>query len=218
MLELKTNYKTFAEATVIEANIDKGRGPISNIIITNGRLSIGDIAVAGTKFGKVRAILNDKGSSLKEAFASMPVQVLGLNSAPEAGDSLVTVESDEVAKELCELRKQMRKNKLIPKKIKNIDNEQAFGSLENLKETVEVVVKSDTRGSTEAIVNQIEGIQSEKVAISVIHSGVGFINETDVALAMASNALLISFNTSVTKEAKQKAKINKQDVSNFSII
>ena len=95
--------------------------------------------------------MNDKGQNINEAFASMPVQVLGLNSAPEAGDSLVTVESDEKAKELCELRSQIRKNKLTPKKIKNIDNEQAFGSLNNLKEIVEVVVKSDTRGSTEAI-------------------------------------------------------------------
>ncbi len=218
LLELKANNETFVEATVIEANIDKGRGPICNAIITNGKLSIGNIAVAGIQYGKVRAILNDKGQNLKEAFASMPVQVLGLNSAPEAGDSLVTVESDEKAKELCELRSQIRKNKLNPKKIKNIDNEQAFGSLDNLKEIVEVVVKSDTRGSTEAIVSQLEDIQSEKVSIEVIHSGVGFINETDVALAMASNALLISFNTSVTKEAKQKAKINKQNISNFSII
>jgi len=218
LLELKANNETFVEATVIEANIDKGRGPICNAIITNGKLSIGNIAVAGIQYGKVRAILNDKGQNLKEAFASMPVQVLGLNSAPEAGDSLVTVESDEKAKELCELRSQIRSNKLNPKKIKNIDNEQAFGSLDNLKEIVEVVVKSDTRGSTEAIVSQLEDIQSEKVSIEVIHSGVGFINETDVALAMASNALLISFNTSVTKEAKQKAKINKQNISNFSII
>ena len=218
LLELKANYKTFVEATVIEANIDKGRGPICNAIITNGKLSIGNIAVAGTEYGKVRAILNDKGQNINEAFASMPVQVLGLNSAPEAGDSLVTVESDEKAKELCELRSQIRKNKLAPKKIKNIDNEQAFGSLNNLNEIVEVVVKSDTRGSTEAIVSQIEDIQSEKVGIKVIHSGVGFINESDVALAMASNAILISFNTSVTKEAKHKAKVNKQEISSFSII
>ena len=218
LLELKANYETFVEATVIEANIDKGRGPICNAIITNGKLSIGNIAVAGTQYGKVRAILNDKGQNLKEACASMPVQVLGLNNVPEAGDTLVTVESEEKAKELCELRSQIRKNKLVPKKIKNIDSEQGFGSLDKLKEIVEVVVKSDTRGSTEAIVNQIEDIQSEKVSIKVIHSGVGFINETDVALAVASNALLISFNTSVTKEAKQKAKINKQNISNFSII
>ena len=218
LLELKANNQTSVEATVIEANIDKGRGPICNAIITNGKLCIGNIAVAGTEYGKVRAILNDKGENLKEAFASMPVQVLGLNSAPEAGDSLVTVENDETAKELCELRSQIRKNKLTPKKIKNLDNEQAFGSLDNIKEIVEVVVKSDTRGSTEAIVNQIEDIHSEKVGIKVIHSGVGFINETDVALAMASNALLLSFNTSVTKEAKQKAKINKQEIANFSII
>ncbi len=183
LLELKANYETFVEATVIEANIDKGRGPICNAIITNGKLSIGNIAVAGTEYGKVRAILNDKGQNIKEACASMPVQVLGLNSAPEAGDSLVTVESDEKAKELCELRSLIRKSKLTPKKIMNIDNEQAFGSLDNLKEVVEVVIKSDTRGSTEAIVNQIEDIQSEKVSIKVIHSGVGFINETDVALA-----------------------------------
>ncbi len=215
---LKANHNTFVESTVIEANIDKGRGPICNVIITNGKLCVGDIAVAGTENGKVRAILNDKGQNLKVAVSSMPVQVLGLNSVPEAGDSLVTVESDETAKELCELRSQIRKNKLAPKTIKNIDNEEAFGSLDSLKEIVEVVVKSDTRGSTEAIVRQIEDIQSEKVIIKVIHSGVGLINESDVSLATASNALLLSFNTSVTKEAKQKAKLNKQHISNFSII
>ena len=218
LLELKANHNTFVESTVIEANIDKGRGPICNVIITNGKLCVGDIAVAGTENGKVRAILNDKGQNLKVAVSSMPVQVLGLNSVPEAGDSLVTVESDETAKELCELRSQIRKNKLVPKTIKNIDNEEAFGSLDSLKEIVEVVVKSDTRGSTEAIVRQIEDIQSEKVIIKVIHSGVGLINESDVSLAIASNALLLSFNTSVTKEAKQKAKLNKQHISNFSII
>mgnify|MGYP001368117468 CR=1 FL=1 len=218
LMELKANYKTFVEATVIEANIDKGRGPICNVIITNGKLSIGDIAVAGNEYGKVRAILDDKGKNLKEACSSMPVQVLGFNRPPEAGDSLVTVENDETAKELCELRSQINKNKLIPKKIKNIDNDSAFGSLDNSKEIVEVVVKSDTRGSTEAIVSQIEEIQSEKVSIKVIYSGVGLINESDVALASASEALLLSFNTSATKEAKQKAKLNKKTISNFSII
>ena len=218
ILELKANYETFAEAIVIEANIDKGTGPICNIIVTNGKLSVGDIAVAGKEYGKVRAILNDKGHNLKEATPSMPIQVLGLNNVPEAGDSFVTVQSEESARELCELRSQIRKNKLTPKKIKNIDNDQVFGTLDSPKEIIDVVVKSDTRGSTEAIIHQIEAIQSEKVLIKVIHSGVGLITESDVALAKASNALLLSFNTSATKEAKQKAKVNKQNILNFSII
>jgi translation initiation factor IF-2 len=216
--ELKSNNQTFAEATVIEANIDKGRGPICNIIVTNGKLSVGDIAVAGNEYGKVRAIINDKGKSLKEAISSMPVQVLGLNNPPEAGDSFVTVESDEKARELCEIRSQIKKNTSLPKKIKNLDGELSFGSFENKKEVLEVVVKSDTRGSSEAIVHQIENIDSDKIIIKVIHSGVGFINESDIALASASNALLISFNTSATKEAKVKAKINGLSIKNFSII
>ncbi len=216
--ELKSNNETYAEATVIEANIDKGRGPICNIIVTNGKLSIGDIAVAGSEYGKVRAILNDKGDNLKEAFSSMPVQVLGLNNPPEAGDSFVTVESDEKARELCEIRSQIKKNKTLPKKIKNIEAEVNFGSLESKKDILEVVVKADTRGSSEAIVNQIEGLESEKINIKVIHSGVGFINESDIALAAASNALLVSFNTSITKEAKIKSKLNKLEVKNFNII
>ena len=216
--ELKTNNQTFAEATVIEANVDKGRGPICNIIVTNGKLSVGDIAVAGSEYGKVRAILNDKGKNLKEAVSSMPVQVLGLNHPPEAGDSFVTVESDEKARELCEIRSQQKNKKVSPKKIKNLDGEITFGSLENKKEILEVVIKSDTRGTSEAIVHQLESIKSEKISIKVIHSGVGFINESDVALASASNALLISFNTSTTKEAKSKSKIQNLTIKNFNII
>ena len=216
--ELKTNNETFAEATVIEANVDKGRGPLCNIIITNGKLKVGDIAVAGSEYGKVRAILNDKGQNLMEAVSSMPVQVLGLNEPPEAGDSFVTVESDEKARELCEIRSQIKKNKVLPKKIKNIDNDLAFGSLENSKEILEVVIKADTRGSSEAIIHQLENIKSDKIIINVIHSGVGFINESDVALASASNALLLSFNSSTTKEAKAKAKINNLSIQNFNII
>ena len=216
--ELKSNNKTFAEGTVIEANIDKGRGPICNIIVTNGKLTIGDIAVAGSEYGKVRAIINDKGDHLKEAISSMPVQVLGLNNPPEAGDSFVTVESDEKARELCEIRNQIKKNNSLPKKIKNLDGDTTFGSLENKKEILEVVVKSDTRGSSEAIIHQIENIKSDKIIIKVIHSGVGFVNESDVALASASNALLMSFNTSVTKEAKSKAKLSNLKIENFNII
>ncbi len=216
--ELKTNNETFAEATVIEANVDKGRGPLCNIIVTNGKLKVGDIAVAGSEYGKVRAILNDKGQNLMKAVSSMPVQVLGLNEPPEAGDSFVTVESDEKARELCEIRSQIKKNKVLPKKIKNIDNDLAFGSLENSKEILEIVIKADTRGSSEAIIHQLENIKSDKIIINVIHSGVGFINESDVALASASNALLLSFNSTTTKEAKAKAKINNLSIQNFNII
>ena len=217
LAELKTNNTTYAEATVVEANVDKGRGPVCNIIITNGKLNVGDIAVAGSEYGKVRAILNDKGENLKEAVSSMPVQVLGLNNPPDAGDSFVTVESDEKARELCDLRSRAKKNNSSPKKIINLDGEATFGALDK-KEILEVVVKSDTRGSSEAIVYQIESIKSEKITIKVIHSGVGFINESDVALASASNALLLSFNSAATKEAKLKAKINNLDIKDFNII
>ena len=216
--ELKANNNTFAEATVIEAYVDKGRGPICNIIVTNGKLNVGDIAVAGSEYGKVRAILNDKSKNLNEATSSMPVQVLGLNNPPEAGDSFVTVENEEKARELCDIRSQMKKNKVLPKKIKNLEEEITFGTFENKKELLEVVVKSDTRGSSEAIIHQLENIESNKIAIKVIHSGVGFINETDVALASASNAVLISFNTSTTKEAKSKAKLSNVNIKNFNII
>ena len=217
LAELKTNNTTYAEATVVEANVDKGRGPVCNIIITNGKLNVGDIAVAGSEYGKVRAIISDKGENLKEAVSSMPVQVLGLNNPPDAGDSFVTVESDEKARELCDLRSRAKKNNSSPKKIINLDGEATFGALDK-KEILEVVVKSDTRGSSEAIVYQIESIKSEKITIKVIHSGVGFINESDVALAAASNALLLSFNSAATKEAKLKAKINNLDIKDFNII
>jgi translation initiation factor IF-2 len=218
LADLKANNKTYAEGSVIEANIDKGRGVISNVIITNGCLKVGDIAVAGSEYGRVRAIIDDQGKNLKEALPSTPIQMLGLGSAPLAGDSFVIVDSEKKALELIEIRKQRFKTKSQPKSIKSFDNETAFNFENQNKELVEVVLKSDTRGSTEAIIGQINKIVSEKVNISIIHSGVGLINESDVALAAASNALLVSFNTSATKEAKIKAKTSKTKIENFSII
>jgi len=218
LADLKANNETYAEGSVIEANVDKGRGVISNIIITNGCLKVGDIAVAGSEYGRVRAILDDQGKILKEALPSSPIQMLGLGNAPLAGDSFVIVDSEKKALELINIRKEIYKTKTQPKGVKTFDNETAFNFVSQSKELVEIVLKSDTRGSTEAIVNQINKIASDKVNINVIHSGVGLINESDVALAAASNALLVSFNTSVTKEAKIKAKVNKTNIADFSII
>ena len=218
LADLKANNETYAEGSVIEANVDKGRGVISNIIITNGCLKVGDIAVAGSEYGRVRAILDDHGKNLKEALPSSPIQMLGLGNAPLAGDSFVIVETEKKALELINIRKEIYKTKTQPKGVKTFDNETAFNFASQSKELVEIVLKSDTRGSTEAIVNQINKILSDKVNINVIHSGVGLINESDVALAAASNALLVSFNTSATKEAKIKAKVNKTNIADFSII
>ena len=218
LADLKANNETYAEGSVIEANVDKGRGVISNIIITNGCLKVGDIAVAGSEYGRVRAILDDQGKNLKEALPSSPIQMLGLGNAPLAGDSFVIVDTEKKALELINIRKEIYKTKTQPKSVKTFDNETAFNFASQSKELVEIVLKSDTRGSTEAIVNQINKILSDKVNINVIHSGVGLINESDVALAAASNALLVSFNTSATKEAKNKAKVNKTNIADFSII
>ena len=218
LADLKANNETYAEGSVIEANVDKGRGVISNIIITNGCLKVGDIAVAGSEYGRVRAILDDQGKNLKEALPSSPIQMLGLGNAPLAGDSFVIVDTEKKALELINIRKEIYKTKTQPKSVKTFDNETAFNFANQSKELVEIVLKSDTRGSTEAIVNQINKILSDKVNINVIHSGVGLINESDVALAAASNALLVSFNTSATKEAKIKAKVNKTNIADFSII
>ena len=218
LADLKANNETYAEGSVIEANVDKGRGVISNIIITNGCLKVGDIAVAGSEYGRVRAILDDHGKNLKEALPSSPIQMLGLGNAPLAGDSFVIVDTEKKALELINIRKEIYKTKTQPKNVKTFDNETVFNFASQSKELVEIVLKSDTRGSTEAIVNQINKILSDKVNINVIHSGVGLINESDVALAAASNALLVSFNTSATKEAKIKAKVNKTNIADFSII
>ena len=218
LADLKANNETYAEGSVIEANVDKGRGVISNIIITNGCLKVGDIAVAGSEYGRVRAILDDQGKNLKVALPSSPIQMLGLGNAPLAGDSFVIVDTEKKALELINIRKEIYKTKTQPKSVKTFDNETAFNFASQSKELVEIVLKSDTRGSTEAIVNQINKILSDKVNINVIHSGVGLINESDVALAAASNALLVSFNTSATKEAKIKAKENKTNIADFSII
>ena len=137
--------------------------------------------------GKVRAMLDDKNLQMKEALPSSPIQVLGLGSVPEAGDSFIVVENEYKAKELCELRGQIRQKKSQAKNVKFIDNEGAFGELNHAKELVEVVLKADTRGSTEAIVNQLEDIVSEKVEIKVIHSEVGLINEILLPLKLFMN-------------------------------
>jgi len=168
LADLKANNETYAEGSVIEANVDKGRGVISNIIITNGCLKVGDIAVAGSEYGRVRAILDDQGKNLKEALPSSPIQMLGLGNAPLAGDSFVIVDTEKKALELINIRKEIYKTKTQPKSVKTFDNESAFNFASQSKELVEIVLKSDTRGSTEAIVNQINKILSDKVNINVI--------------------------------------------------
>jgi translation initiation factor IF-2 len=204
LLELKANPDRMAEATVVEAKLDKGRGPLATVLVKRGTLKAGDIFVVGTEWGKVRALVNDKGQTVKDAPPSLPVEVLGLSGVPQAGDRLTVVESEARAREIAAYRQQVATTKRTA---------QAPASLESLfagmaeKKAVEfpVVVKADVHGSTEAIVAALNKLSTDEIRVRVLHSGVGAITESDVTLARASGALIIGFNVRANAKAREAA-------------
>ncbi len=208
MLELKARPDRDAEATVIEAQLDKGRGPVATVLITRGTLKRGDTFVVGTQSGRVRAIINDTGKQIKEAGPSMPVEVLGLGGVPGAGDQMTVVENEQRAREVAQYRQEKATEKrtaLAPTSFDTMFN--------NLKANViewPVLVKADVQGSVEAIVNALHNISNDEIKVRVLHAGVGAITETDVTLAAASNAPIIGFN--VRPNAKARELVKRDDV------
>ncbi len=214
ILDLKTDFETNAKGIVLESKIDVGRGPIANIIITAGTLKRGDFFVSGLKWGKVRAIINDQAKNIEVAEPSTPVEIIGINGASKAGDDFIVLPNEKEAKNLCDARIQETKDGKSP--ITFVTQDSAFK--DSKSEELNIIIKSDVHGSSEAIKNAINQIKHDEVKPKILLSDIGMITETDVTLAKASNALLIAFNVKPSKEAKKRAEIEKITLSSFNII
>ena len=214
LLDLKCDFNSNSNGVVLESKIDVGRGPIANIIVTTGNLKKGDYFVCGTKWGKVRAIIDDTGNQINEALPSTPVEVLGINGAAKSGDDFLVLDTEKEAKSLSEARIEETKTSKNP--LTMFTQESAFK--DNKAEDLNIIVKSDVHGSSEAIKNAINLIKHDEVKVKIILSDVGMVTETDVNLAKASNAILIAFNVKPSKEAKKIAEHNHVKISSFNII
>lgn len=217
LLELKANPDRAAEGTVIEAKLDKGRGPVATILVNRGTLKVGDIFVVGAESGKVRAMTNDKGMQIKEAGPSMPVEVLGLSGVPRAGDPLSVVENEARAREVAEYRQGVITSKRTGGGPASLES--MFSALKE-KQAMEypLVVKADTQGSVEAIVGSINKISTDLIKARVLHSGVGGITESDVTLAGASGAPIIGFNVRANAKAREIAERQKVALKYYDVI
>ena len=214
ILDLKTDYETKATGIVLESKIDIGRGPIATIIVTSGTLQKGNYFVSGLRWGKIRAIVNDLGKNINEAFPSSPVEILGINGAAKSGDDFLVIDNEKEAKQLCEARVQEKKEGKNP--LTFATQESAFK--DKISEELNIIIKSDVHGSAEAIKNAINQIKHEEVKPKIILSDIGMLTETDISLAKASNAVLIAFNVKPSKEAKKMAEREKITISSFNII
>ena len=215
LLDLKANFEGFASGVILESRIDKGKGPVSTVLVTNGSLKKGDFFVSGNTWGKIRAMINDEGQNINLALPSTPVEILGMNNSAFAGDDFLVVDSEEKAKEINDYRIEHSKSKQAPLISANKDS--VFDDSSAPKE-LPIIIKSDVHGSSEALKNAIEKIKHAEVAPKIILSNIGVITETDVTLAMASNAILIGFNVRPNKEAKKLAESNKITIKFFNII
>ena len=219
ILELKANPKRAAHGAVIEAQLDVGRGPVATVLVQNGTLRQGDIFVVGEQWGKVRALVNDKGERVAEAGPSVPVEVLGLNGTPEAGDVLNVVDTEAQAREIADYREQVTKDKRAAAGA-GTSLEQLLAQAkanEDVKE-LPILVKTDVQGSAEAIVQAMEKIGNEEVRVRVLHSGVGAITESDVGLAEASGAPIIGFNVRANAPARASANQKGVEIRYYSVI
>jgi len=220
VLDLKANPDRAAEGTVIEARLDKGRGPVATMLVQRGALHTGDIVVAGTQWGRVRALLDDKGLARQEAGPSFPVEILGFSGTPEAGDRVAVVESEARAREITEYRERQKRDKIAAR------GGSARGSLTDMMSQLKtagrkefpLVIKGDVQGSVEAIVAALEKLGTEEVGARVVHCGVGGISESDVSLAEASGAAVIGFNVRAHKEAREAAERSSIEIRYYNII
>lgn len=218
MKELKANPNRAAKGIVIEARLDRNRGPIATLLVQNGTLHSSDIIVAGTSVGRVRVMVDDKGRKVKEAGPSVPVEIMGLAEAPQAGDAFDAVSDERLARELVEQRKQKQKEEQF-KSFEKVTLENLFSSLKEgeLKE-LDIIVKADVQGSVEAVKQSLEKLSNDEVRVKIIHGGVGAINESDVMLANASNAIIVGFNVRPDPVAAQNAERDGVDIRCYRII
>ncbi|MEA2759428.1 MAG: translation initiation factor [Methylobacteriaceae bacterium] len=220
LLDLKANPDRAAEGTVIEARLDRGRGPVATVLVQRGTLDVGDLVVAGSQWGRVRALLDDKGEAVLDAGPSAPVEVLGFSGAPEAGDRVAVVETEARAREITEYRERQKRDKIAAR------GGSARSSLADMMSQVKtagrkefpLLIKGDVQGSVEAIIASLEKLGTEEVGARVIHAGVGGITESDITLAEASNAAVIGFNVRAHKEAREEAERSGIEIRYYNII
>ena len=218
MKELKANPNRHARGTVIEAKLDKGRGPVATVLVQNGTLRQGDIIVTGTAVGRVRAMVDDKGKKIKEAIPSTPVEIVGLSETPDGGDPFYVVEDERAARNVVEMRKQKIKDE-ANKARQRVNLEDLFSQIQqgDVKD-LNIIVKADVQGSVEAVRQSLEKLSNEEVRVRVIHGAVGAITESDVTLASASNAIIVGFNVRPDVGGRNAAELNKVDMRMYRII
>ena len=218
MRELKANPNRAAKGIVIEARLDKGKGPVATLLVQNGTLHSGDIVVAGTAVGRVRVMVDDKHRSIKEAGPSVPVEIMGLDEVPQSGDVFNAVSDERLARELVEKRKQEKKEEQFNQYQKvTLDN--LFSSINAGKiKTLNIIVKADVQGSVEAVKQNLEKLSNEEVQVKVIHGGVGAVSESDIMLANASNAIIVGFNVRPDPVAAEIAERDGVDMRMYRII
>ena len=218
VLELKANPKKQAKGAVIEARLDKAKGPIASILVQRGTLDVGDTIVVGSSIGRIRAMKNDKGQKVKKAGPSTPVEVMGLTEVPESGEIFYEVKDEKMAKHLIERRKRAQReksiNQMAPVTLDNLFSQMEQGNLKQLN----IIVKADVQGSAEAIKQSLEKLSDEEVKVRVVHSAAGAVNESDVTLAKVANAIIIAFNVRPVITAKQAAEKEEVEIKQYSII
>ena len=218
VLELKANPNRLAKGSIIEARLDKGRGPVATVLVQNGTLNSGDVIIAGTAVGRVRTMVDDKGRNVTKAGPSVPVEITGLTEVPSAGDVFNAVADERLARELVEQRKQEAKEEVFKQYQKvtldNLFNQISEGEMKELP----IIVKADVQGSVEAVKQSLEKISNEEVKVKVIHGGVGAISESDVMLANASNAIIVGFNVRPDPVAKENAERDGVDIRTYRVI
>ena len=219
VLELKANPNLKGRGLVIEAELDKGKGPVATVLVQKGTLRVGDTIAAGACYGKIRAMMDDKGRRVKEAGPSTPVEILGLNDVPQAGEVFVATENEKEARSFAETFISESKNKLLEDTKAKLSLDDLFSQIKagNVKE-LPLIIKADVQGSVEAVKQSLTKLSNEEVVVKVIHGGVGAINESDVSLASASNAIIIGFNVRPDATAKSIAEREKVDVRLYKVI
>jgi translation initiation factor IF-2 len=219
ILDLRANPNRAGQGTVIEAKLDTGRGPVATVLVQRGTLRVGDIFVAGSEWGKIRAIVDEHGKRVKEAAPSTPVEVLGLSGVPEAGDDFVVVENEAKARQISEFRQEQRRKKLNLAVSKGSGMEALFAKIKvGTKKELAVVIKADVHGSLEALRTSLLKLKNDELAVQVLHGGVGGITEADITLAKASQAIVIGFNVRANPQARDVAKRDGIDIRYYSII
>ncbi len=218
LLELKANPVRPAEGVIIEAKLERGRGSVATVLVQRGTLKVGDVFVAGSEWGRVRALVNERDEQVEEAGPATPVEVLGLNGTPSAGDDFTVMEDEGRAREIAEYRQRSRREKEIAATGRGTLEQMMSRIKEGEASELPVVVKSDVHGSMEAIINSLEKLATDEVKVRVLHSGVGGINESDVTLAGATGAMIIAFNVRANPQARQMARRDNVDIRYYSII